>query len=234
MNDLEAYFLNNPGRMIHKWMHYFEVYDRHLSRFRGTDVNLVEIGVYQGGSLQMWKHYLGARANIWGVDINPIVKQFEEDRVKIIIGDQADREFLRGLAREVPRIDILIDDGGHTMVGQRATMEELFPRIDAHGVYICEDLHTSYWREFGGGHLDPRSFVEFSKNYIDRLTAWHSQDPHSLSVSEFTRTAHSMHYYDSMLVIEKRPMEEPKALRTGVQTLADSSFPPSPSVRRLG
>ena len=234
MNDLEAYFLNNPGRMIHKWMHYFDVYERHLSRFRDTEVNLIEIGVYQGGSLQMWKHYLGERARIWGVDINPDVKQFEEDRVQIIIGDQADRQFLRALARDVPRIDILIDDGGHTMTQQRATFEELFQKVDANGVYICEDLHTSYWAEFGGGHLDPRSFVEFSKNYIDRLNAWHSQDLRSLSVSEFTRTAQSMHYYDSMLVIEKHPREQPLARRIGVQTLADSAFPQIPLVRRAG
>lgn len=233
MNDLEAYFLNNPGRMIHKWMHYFEVYDRHLSRFRSTDVNLVEIGVYQGGSLQMWKHYFGGRATIWGVDINPEVKQFEEDRVRVIVGDQADREFLRTLARDVPRIDVLIDDGGHTMLQQRTTMEELFGKVDANGVYICEDLHTSYWREFGGGHLDPRSFVEFSKNYIDRLNAWHSQDLQSLDVSEFTRTAHSMHYYDSILVIEKRPREKPEARKIGMQTLPESSYPPSPQVSRL-
>jgi hypothetical protein len=232
MNDLEAYFLNNPGRMIHKWLPYFEVYERHLSRFRGSEVNLVEIGVYQGGSLQMWKHYFGERAHIWGVDVNPAVKEFEEDRIKILIGDQADREFLRALAREVPRIDILIDDGGHTMVQQRTTMEELFAKVDANGVYICEDLHTSYWREFGGGYLDPRSFIEYSKNYIDRLNAWHSPDLKILNVSDFTRTARSMHYYDSMLVIEKRPMEEPKARRTGVQSLAESSFPPSPAVWR--
>ena len=229
MNDLEAYFLNNPGRMIRKWMHYFEVYERHLSRFRGTEVNVVEIGVYQGGSLQMWKHYFGERACIWGVDINPDVKQFEEDRIKIIVGDQADREFLRGLARDVSRIDILIDDGGHTMVQQRTTMEEIFPKIDANGVYICEDLHTSYWHEFGGGHLDPRSFIEFSKSYIDQLNARYSEDQQSLSISEFTRTAQSMHYYDSMLVIEKRPMVEKLQFRsTGVPTLPASSFPRRP------
>jgi len=234
MNDLEAYFLNSPHRMIHKWLHYFEVYERHLSRFRGTDVNLVEIGVYQGGSLQMWKHYFGERARIWGVDINPDVARFEEDRIRIIVGDQSDRDFLRAVIDSVPRIDILIDDGGHTMLQQRTTMEELFPKIDANGVYICEDLHTSYWPEFGGGHLDPRSFIEFSKNYIDRLNAWHSQDLRSLSVSEFTRTAHSMHYYNSMLVIEKRPMEEPRDRRIGERTLPDSSFPPSPPVSRRG
>jgi hypothetical protein len=228
MNDLEAYFLNNPGRMIHKWMHYFEVYERHLSRFRGTDAHVVEIGVSQGGSLQMWRHYFGAQATIYGVDVSPAVRQFEEAGIRILIGDQADRAFLRGLAEQTPRIDILIDDGGHTMAQQRTTFEELFPRIDPFGVYICEDLHTSYWPAFGGGHLDPRSFIEFSKNHIDRMNAWHSGDPQSLPVSEFTRTAYAMHYYDSMLVIEKRPREPPTHRETGLRALPDSAFPPSP------
>jgi hypothetical protein len=53
-NDLLKYFENNPGNLIHKWMHYFEIYDRHFSRFRNKDVHIVEIGVFQGGSLQMW------------------------------------------------------------------------------------------------------------------------------------------------------------------------------------
>ncbi|SRR6266567_482201 len=229
MNDLESYFLNNPGRMIHKWMHYFEIYERHLSRFRSTEVNVVEIGVYQGGSLQMWKQYFGPLASIWGIDVNPRCRQFEEDRVRILIGDQADRGFLATVANAVGPIDVLIDDGGHTMRQQRATFEVLFPRISPTAVYICEDMHTSYWREYGGGHLNPFSFVEFAKNHIDRLNAWHSREPQSLAVSDFTRSAHSMHFYDSMLVIEKRPRTEPEQRRTGVRTLPDSVFdPPKP------
>jgi len=61
MNDLEAYFRDNTGRQIHKWHHYFEIYDRHLARFRGTDVHVLEFGVAQGGSMQMWKEYFGPR-----------------------------------------------------------------------------------------------------------------------------------------------------------------------------
>ena len=83
MNELRAYFEANPGRMIHKWLHYFEIYERYLARYRDQDVVLVEIGGYQGGSLQMWKHYLGAQANIWGIDVNPLCKDFGEDRIHI-------------------------------------------------------------------------------------------------------------------------------------------------------
>jgi hypothetical protein len=223
MNDLRAYFESNPGRMIHKWDHYFEVYERHLTRYRGTDVVVVEIGVYQGGSLQMWKHYFGPRAQIWGIDVKPICGQFTEEQINIVIGDQGDAAFLESLARQLPRIDVLIDDGGHRMRQQRTTFETLFPRIAEDGIYICEDLHTSYWPDYGGGHLNPRSFIEFSKNLVDRLNAWHSKEA-SLAVSDFTRSAYSLHYYDSMLVIEKRRREPPVDRRTGQRTIPDDAF----------
>lgn len=225
MNDLETYFLANNGRLIHKWRHYFDIYDRHFARFRGSAVSVVEIGVGQGGSLQMWKEYFGPAARIVGVDTNPNCKQLEEERIRIFTGSQEDAAFLNALADEIGRIDILIDDGGHTMTQQTTTFRTLFPRIDAHGVYLCEDMHTSYWPQWGGGYGKPDSFVEFSKRLIDQLNAWHSLEPERLGVDEFTRSAHSMHYYDSVLVIEKRPMAKPFHQATGTAGIAT---PPAP------
>jgi len=92
---------------------------------------------------------------------------------------------------------------------------ELYPHISENGVYLCEDLHTSYWKEFGGGYKNRYSYIEFSKDLIDGLNAWHSRDEESFRVSDFTRTAYSMHYYDSVLVIEKRKMTEPVSKTTG-------------------
>jgi len=152
MNDLEKYFTENTGRLIHKWKHYFEIYDRHFSRFRNTDVHIVEFGVSQGGSLQMWKEYFGPNCKIFGIDINPHCKNLEEDQIQIFIGDQEDRKFLKSLIETIPRIDILIDDGGHKMKQQINTFEEIFNHIDKNGVYLCEDLHTSYWPGWGGGY----------------------------------------------------------------------------------
>lgn len=218
MNDLEKYFTNNTDKLIHKWHHYFEIYDRHFSRFRGKDINIVEFGVSQGGSLQMWKDYFGLKVNIYGIDINPHCKELEEDQVKIYIGDQEDRGFLKSLIKEIPKIDILIDDGGHTMKQQINTYEELFNHIDENGVYLCEDLHTSYWPDFDGGYKRKSSYIEYSKNFIDYINAWHSQQK-KLSINDFTKTVHSLHYYDSILVIEKRPMKEPFHLMTGSATI---------------
>jgi len=232
-NELETFFHANTGRLIHKWMHYFEIYDRHFARFRGQPITVVEFGVSQGGSLKMWKHYFGDAVSLIGVDINPNCKQFEEPGVRIFIGDQADRNFLRQVAREVPKIDILIDDGGHTMKQQIATFEELFPKVADHGVYLCEDLHTSYWHRWGGGYRKPGSFIEYSKQWIDDLNAWHSREPRRFKVTDFTRTAHSLHYYDSVLVVEKRPMKPPTNERTGEALFADYTPPASGVVERL-
>ena len=221
MNDLEKHFTENTGRLIHKWKHYFEIYDRHFSRFRGTDVHIVEFGVFQGGSLQMWKRYFGPKARIFGIDINPHCAQLAEEQVEIILGDQENRKFLNSLKARIPRIDILIDDGGHTMKQQINTFEELFPHIDKQGVYLCEDLHTSYWPEYGGGHKRRGTFIEYSKKFIDHINAWHSVQTSRLNVTGLTKSVHSLHYYDSILVIEKRPIEQPFHLKTGTPTIPD-------------
>ncbi len=215
MNDLETFFNQNTGNMMDKWAHYFDIYDRYFSRFRGTEVHFVEFGVWHGGSLQMWRSYFGPKAHIYGIDINPHCKTLEETQVKIFIGDQENVEFLKTVAGAIPKIDILLDDGGHTMAQQINTFEVLFPRIDPNGIYMCEDLHTSYWRRWDGGYGKKDTFIEYSKSCIDYLHAWHSEQPGKFQVNEFTRSAYALHYYDSILVIEKRPMEKPTHRATG-------------------
>jgi hypothetical protein len=232
MNDLEKYFAHNHGREIAKWTHYFEIYERHFARFRGTDVHVLEFGVSHGGSLQMWRHYFGPKCRVFGVDINPECKKLEEDGVEIFIGDQEDRSFLRTVGQKIPRIDIVIDDGGHTMKQQIRTYEELFPRVAPNGVYLCEDLHTSYWRRWGGGLRKRGTFIEYSKDFIDALNAWHSKRPRRFGVTDFTRSVHSLHYYSSVLVIEKRPMAKPTEHHTGTRTI-QSWEPPKTLARRI-
>jgi hypothetical protein len=205
MNDLEKYFRENTNRGINKWTHYFDVYERHFSKYRNKEVVVLEIGVSQGGSLQMWKHYFGDKAKIYGIDINPLCKELEEEQISILIGSQQDRNFLRKVKSEIPPIDILIDDGGHTMKQQIVTFEEMFPHVKADGIYFCEDLHTSYWMSYGGGAKRHGTFIEYTKNFIDYLNAYHSSQ---IKVNNFTRSVDSIHYYDSIIVLEKSPRTE--------------------------
>lgn len=213
-NDLEKYFRNNTDRLIHKWNHYFDIYDRHFNRFRNKEIVILEIGVSHGGSLQMWKNYFGKNAKIYGIDIDPKCKELEEDNIKIFIGSQSDRKFLKEVKKSIPKIDILIDDGGHTMEQLRVSFEELFDHVKSNGVYLAEDLHTSYWLAFGGGYKRRNTFIEYSKDFIDYLNAYHSRQK-KLNVNSFTKSVDSLHYYDSILVIEKRIKKEPFHEKTG-------------------
>jgi hypothetical protein len=233
MNDLERFFEQNTGRQIHKWDHYFKIYDRHFARFRNKAPVVVEFGVSQGGSLKMWKEYFGPGTTLIGVDINEKCKGFEEDGVRVVIGDQSDRGFLRQFAKSLPPIDVLIEDGGHTMVQQIVTFEEMFPAVAPTGVYLCEDLHTSYWKYWGGGYKRRDSFIEYSKNWIDDIHAWHSREPKKLAVSDFTRSVDSVHFYDSIVVIEKQPREAPADRVTGSASIPDYIPPPRNVLQRL-
>jgi hypothetical protein len=214
-NPLAEYFFNNPGRHIHKWHHYFDIYHRHFEPFRGRAPVVLEIGVLGGGSLQMWHHYFGHGTRVVGIDVNPACEQFADESTTILIGDQGDRRFLAEVRGRVPHVDILIDDGGHTMQQQIATFEELYPHVQPHGIYVCEDVHTSFISAYGGGYRRPGTFLEYSKALIDHLYGWYTQEPERLGVDTFTVSTLGLHFYDSVVVIEKRPIPKPEASHTG-------------------
>lgn len=214
MNDFEKFFLENKGNVIQKWSNYFDVYERHFARYKGKDIVVVEIGVSEGGSLSMWQSYFGKNAKIIGIDINPECKRFETDNIKVMIGSQNDPVFLKNLLTKIPPIDILIDDGGHEMKQQILTFNILFQHVKSGGIYLCEDCHTSYWPEYGGGLKRRGTFIEFAKEKIDRLHAWHSREK-DFRVDELTKTIKSIHFYDSIVVFEKGIVESPKNLKTG-------------------
>lgn len=139
---LETYFdrhTHGPG--LWKWRHYFEIYERHLARFRGRPVRVLEIGVFGGGSLPMWREYFGPDCQVYGVDIDPECIAHQADGVAIFIGDQASPEFWQTFLAEVPEVDVVLDDGGHRANQQIVTFEALLPHIAPGGVYLCEDVH---------------------------------------------------------------------------------------------
>jgi len=208
-NRLEAYFRANRGRKISKWPHYFAIYDRHFSPYRGGDVSVMEFGVGHGGSLEMWRDYFGPRSRITGVDIDPGCAGLTSEGISVVTGDQEDREFLRGLAGVAGPPDIVIDDGGHTMCQQIATLEEMWPQLRDGGVFLTEDVHTSYWGAYGGGYRRPGTFAEYAKDLIDRVNAWHSEDPGMLKPDAWTRSVAGMHVYDSVIVLDKDQVRPP-------------------------
>ncbi|GDY01098.1 hypothetical protein LBMAG49_04270 [Planctomycetota bacterium] len=88
------------------------------------------------------------------------------------------------------------------MEQQIVSYEELFSYVKDGEVYLCEHLHTSYWLKDGGRHKRDGTFIEYSKNFIEALNALHSEQKR-VQISDFRNSVDSIHYYDSMLVIEK-------------------------------
>ncbi|MEA2226626.1 MAG: hypothetical protein QOF04_256 [Solirubrobacteraceae bacterium] len=185
-NPLEAYFdAHTEGPGIWKFRHYFEIYHRHFAKFVGREVNVVEIGIYSGGSLNMWKSYFGAGCHIHGVDIQEACRAYEGEDVSVHIGDQADPAFWADFRRQVPKVDIVIDDGGHLVDQQIATLEALLPHISPGGVYMCEDV--------GGIHNRFQAYVSgLSRNLAS-----------SFQATDFNQVVHSVHSYPFAIVIEK-------------------------------
>lgn len=201
MNDLEIYFKNNEpqGRMIDKPNHFLVIYDILLSKYRNNPVKLMEIGLGNGGSIQMWKNYLGPQALIYGVDIAD-KKDFEESQIKIIRADQGDAFFIDQIIEETPMMDIIIDDGSHKVEHQISTFKGLFPNLAPGGLYVCEDTHTSYRENYGGGYKKEGTFIEYCKNIIDAL---HYPEDERIPVPSVISQISSITFYRSMVVVKK-------------------------------
>jgi len=206
-------FQTNDGKLIHKWAHYFPIYERHLSQWRNKTVTVLEIGVSKGGSLQMWSRFFGPLATIVGIDINPSCADHEADGIHVRIGDQSDSKFLNDVIEEFGIPDIVIDDGSHRMEHILASFLHLYPKLPKNGLYFVEDLHTAYWEEYGGGLNNPNTFINVSKNFIDSLNADHSRG--AIEPDFMTKGTFAISFYDSVVVMERGSIPYKKAPQIG-------------------
>lgn len=205
--------LTNRGKVIHKWAHYFPIYERYFETWRNKSLVFWEIGVYGGGSLQMWQRYFGPSARIIGIDINPDCLKHRTAGIEIRIGNQADTAFLQSVIDEFGPPDVVLDDGSHHMGPTWATFQYLYPKVPKNGVYMVEDMHTSYWPNYGGGLNVETSFINRCKTLIDELNADHTKG--ELAPTEFTRTTDSISFHDSMVVFVKGNIFWKRGFRTG-------------------
>ena len=194
-------YQKNSERPISKWWHYFPFYEKHLQGFVNKSVFLLEIGCGEGGSLQMWRRHLGPLATIVGIDINPICKTYADEGIVVRIGDQADLVFLESIINEFGVPDVVIDDGSHETKDVNATFDFFYPLLGKNSIYIVEDLHTSYWEEFGGGIENPTSFVNRVKGFLDLINAeWTCG---KITPTQFTKDTLGIYIYNSMVCFEK-------------------------------
>jgi hypothetical protein len=205
--ELLNLFVGNEGQPIHKWHHYIPLYDRYFSRFRDSPVRFLEIGVWKGGSLQMWRKYFGENAIIYGIDSDPECAKLNGLSGQVRIGSQDDPDFLTHVIDEMGGVDVILDDGSHKTKHQIKSFKHLFPRMSRGGVYMVEDLHTSFWRGYGGGYGRQSNFFGFSSDLINDMHHWW----------HFNRLKHptlkdmcsGVHIHDSVAVFDKGAVYEP-------------------------
>tara|TARA_B100002052_G_C15791827_1_gene556711 strand:- start:225 stop:995 length:771 start_codon:yes stop_codon:yes gene_type:complete len=165
-DDLKKIFNETKNSSL-KSDNYFEIYEKNLGKFIGKEITFVEIGVLNGGSLQMWKKYFGKKAKIIGIDINPECKKFEDDQIKIFIGDQSSEDFWKEFFDQVGKVDVILDDGAHTNIAQIKTTLSCINNIKNDGLLIIEDTHTSYIKKYNTSK--EYTFLNFTKTIIDKL-----------------------------------------------------------------
>ena len=148
--------------------HYCELYDFHFNKLKNKKLKILEIGVKDGDSLLIWKEYF-KNSLIFGLEYNPEpLKDYSHDKIEVFIGDQSDVEVLKHITESAGPFDIIIDDASHIMTHQQISFNYLFPQaLKDTGTYVIEDLGTSYWKDWGGGLLEPGATIEFLKSLID-------------------------------------------------------------------
>ena len=208
---------------VHKWHHYFDIYTKHFDQYRDRPIKMLEIGVFRGGSLRMWKDYFHPDSTIVGIDIDKTCKDHEiaDRNVFVRIGSQADPRFLAEVNREFGPFDIILDDGSHKTHHQNISFGVLFrSALKDGGCYMVEDVHGNYWLK----HVDSEdTFIDLSKQmvdmlhepYFDRKEAnfrhGHPEAVTQLELSYLAANLASIAFYDSIVVFDKKRRYLPKA-----------------------
>ena len=194
MTALYDAYKKSPALSI-KYDGYFPVYEKLLQNYRGKAITLVEVGVFNGGSLFMWRQYFGEQARVIGIDLNPDAQAWEDHGFEIYIGDQSKDLFWIEFFSKVGNVDVFIDDGGHTNSQQITTVHHAIQNINDGGILIVEDTHTSYLREFG--NPSRYSFLNFAHRIVDSVNSrsFCLKRAHS----KYSSHVHSVHFYESIV-----------------------------------
>jgi glycosyltransferase involved in cell wall biosynthesis len=219
--SLHQLYAEHTGKVSDKWSLYLTEYDRLFDDYRDKPVRLLEIGIQNGGSLEIWSKYFSNASALIGCDINPDCARlsYDDPCIVVIVGDANAPNVREQVLLHSPQFDIIIDDGSHLSNDIIKSFALYFPRIAENGVFIAEDLHCSYWSQFEGGLFDPYSSISFFKRLADVINHEHWGIPkaradilrgiftkHGCEVdAEALAQVHSVEFINSMCVVRKAP-----------------------------
>lgn len=221
------------GRPFVKWWHYFDAYEEQFSALAQRSregvldrpVRILEMGVWRGGSLDLWRQYFGPEAVIFGIDIDNVILSLGIDSAEVRVGSQTDEAFLRTVVEEMGGVDVVIDDGSHLSKDVIASLRILFPLLSDGGTYVIEDLHTSYWPSWGGGFRRKGSSIEALKGLIDTLhQPYYARSGGHEGLGIGRDSLRSVQFYDSVAVLKKRASAAPQPFRGGDHSRPEASI----------
>ena len=175
MNELLNLYRAHAGKISDRWLAYLKQYDVLLAPWRDRPVRLLEIGVQNGGSLEIWGRYFPSASVLVGCDIDPLCENltYDDPRIRIVVGDASSDDTERRITAYSPEWDLVIEDGSHQSRHIVDAFARFFPKVSVGGMFIAEDLHCSYWREFEGGLAHPFSSIVFFKRLADLVNFEH-------------------------------------------------------------
>ncbi len=189
-------FKSHRGKASNKWESYLSIYENIFQNYRQKKISLLEIGIQNGGSLEIYAHYFNNFQSIVGCDIEQKCSLLTyPPNINVIVGDCNNDETVSEIKSISDSFDIIIDDGSHISKDVIITFLKYFRLLKKGGIYVVEDLHTSYWQQWGGGLFYKNSSVSFFKLLVDVVN--HENWGLNKSISEFIGTEFSL--YQSLL-----------------------------------
>lgn len=226
-NSVRGLYKSHNGKVSTKWDSYLDIYEEIFSNFKYQPVDMLEIGIQNGGSLDIWSRYFPAAKTLTGCDINPRcgLLEYDDPRIQVIVGNANELVTFEKIFNRSRNYDIIIDDGSHRSNDVISSFLTYFPLLKPDGVFIVEDMHCAYWEEYGGGLLNQRSAASFFRNLLDTVNSDHFReisDPGALfqtfiSSADFNKFIRenpilSITAHDSVYIIRKASVTRPRGL----------------------
>ena len=224
MKLLKDLYKNHSGKVSDKWASYLNHYDKKLLSYQKLPIKFFEIGILNGGSLEIFSKYFSNAELILGCDIDPKCREikykykYEDGNIVVISGDVNQKETKDKIIKHA-KFDIILDDGSHNSNDVVTSFCNYFEHLKDDGLFIVEDLHCSYWKEHRGGLFYPISSINFFKKLIDIINHehWGIEKEKDWLLRGFSENfkidtknleldkIHSIEFLNSLCFIKKKP-----------------------------